>query len=648
VTDALTAATASPGPAGAAPTAPGGERLACVYVLTLEEPYLTRARVSLASVRRHDPGLDVTLVVPSADARARSPGETALLALADRVLLVPPAHAGSRYFQDNRRHLADVDADRILYLDVDTIAFASLRDLAGRFAGYDVAARASPWIWRHGYERRLAPDLVAPLNGGVLCLSRSFCETWATRAPARHAALADDPRRGELVRWLRSLSPTAYHRDEFVLSEEAWSGRWSVGLMTQRDCYLLDRWPAQEDPSEWLRSTILHTYSQTWEACVERLREVTDLPYAGAARGGRRPAAGALGAELGERGTGVSQGQSATAVADPAARFDQRWLDWLVAQLLARQRQDVLVDVLVRRGFPQAFAESKVAELASSPILLAAARAHRPKAKAASMLALLGELFARSGFALEKRRLEAHEFYRDYFFANRPVVLTGLMDDWPARTAWRPERLRARFADVVVEITDGREGDTRYEGNFLAHRRSVTFAEYVDMVVTGGPTNDYYLVARNHVLERTELRALKDDFSCPAGFLDPDPPVVPYVRLWFGPAGTLTPLHCDDRNILFGQVHGRKQVRLIAPQFLGSLANDVACYSSIDLEAVDLERYPAMANVPVLETELEPGEFLFIPLGWWHWVKSLDVSISLTFTNFFHNEPELVWRQATA
>jgi ribosomal protein L16 Arg81 hydroxylase len=31
---------------------------------------------------------------------------------------------------------------------------------------------------------------------------------------------------------------------------------------------------------------------------------------------------------------------------------------------------------------------------------------------------------------------------------------------------------------------------------------------------------------------------------------------------------------------------------------------------------------------------LEPGEAIFIPVGWWHHVKSLEVSISVSFTNF--------------
>jgi len=38
--------------------------LACAYVVTLDEPHRTRAALSLATLRRHDPEVRVVVLVP--------------------------------------------------------------------------------------------------------------------------------------------------------------------------------------------------------------------------------------------------------------------------------------------------------------------------------------------------------------------------------------------------------------------------------------------------------------------------------------------------------------------------------------------------------------------------------------------------------
>jgi ribosomal protein L16 Arg81 hydroxylase len=87
-------------------------------------------------------------------------------------------------------------------------------------------------------------------------------------------------------------------------------------------------------------------------------------------------------------------------------------------------------------------------------------------------------------------------------------------------------------------------------------------------------------------------------------------------------------------NILLAQVVGRKRITLI-PSFESHLVyNHIGVYSQVDCENPDLSRYPLFAKASKFETVLEPGEVLFIPVGWWHQVRSLDVSISVSCTNF--------------
>jgi hypothetical protein len=40
-----------------------------------------------------------------------------------------------------------------------------------------------------------------------------------------------------------------------------------------------------------------------------------------------------------------------------------------------------------------------------------------------------------------------------------------------------------------------------------------------------------------------------------------------------------------------------------------------------------------MRDVRVLDVVVEPGETLFLRLGWWHQVDALAISVSLSLTN---------------
>lgn len=62
--------------------------------------------------------------------------------------------------------------------------------------------------------------------------------------------------------------------------------------------------------------------------------------------------------------------------------------------------------------------------------------------------------------------------------------------------------------------------------------------------------------------------------------------------------------------------------------------NDTGVFSAGELPKFDENRRPALKNVTPMEVTLEPGQSLFIRVGWWHCVEALDVSISLSFTNF--------------
>lgn len=64
------------------------------------------------------------------------------------------------------------------------------------------------------------------------------------------------------------------------------------------------------------------------------------------------------------------------------------------------------------------------------------------------------------------------------------------------------------------------------------------------------------------------------------------------------------------------------------------LYNDKGVFSQVDVRQLDSDRFPLFQSARKLEVILEPGDAIFIPIAAWHMVESLDVSISLTFTDF--------------
>ena len=238
-------------------------------------------------------------------------------------------------------------------------------------------------------------------------------------------------------------------------------------------------------------------------------------------------------------------------------------------------------------------------------------------------------------------RLPAHEFRRRFYASNRPVKLLAMIDHWPAMRRWTPTHFHDAYGSALVEVCTRREADPNYEINLERHRCTMTMRDFTALVAAGAG-NDAYLVANNRAFEKSGLAALLDDVGPLPGYLNDRDPTRTY--LWFGAAGTVTPLHHDTVNVLFCQIHGRKRVLLIAPDETPWLYNDVAVYSDVTMEAPDLRRHPLFRYVAPLEVVVGPGEILFVPVGWWHHVRALDTSISISFTNFdFPNEYH--WRQ---
>lgn len=302
---------------------------------------------------------------------------------------------------------------------------------------------------------------------------------------------------------------------------------------------------------------------------------------------------------------------------------------WVAENLLRGADPADVRDALVERGVPAGPVIAAIARAQRSPELAAAVAVVRANARAAMTARLRAELRRCAASRLERRAMPSPaEFLARYYATGTPAIFTDVVPRWPAFARWSPEYLRANFGAAEIEMSIGRSEDPDPDVRFREHCRTTTMADYVDRVLAAGQGNDLYLIANNRNLARPGLAGLLGDVHLPAGLFD-EARSATCGALWFGPAATVTSLHHDTSNIFFCQVVGRKRFRLYAPDEPVLLAHARGVYSSLDPE-----RSEALRGVPAFDEVLAPGEALFLPVGWWHHVRALDLSVSVAFNNF--------------
>lgn len=288
---------------------------------------------------------------------------------------------------------------------------------------------------------------------------------------------------------------------------------------------------------------------------------------------------------------------------------------------------------LVAAGVSAASARYEIDRLGKDPLAVALRRQAARLAKQRWLFANQQRLAfeAEGGFALDTlEKVDPDHFYRHYYDANRPAKLLGLVDHWPALSLWSLDHFAVVAGGAVVEAQVERERSPDYEIAKDNHRRPVRFAELIEWLRADAPSNDIYLTAYNSGANAAALAPLWDDME-PLAILDQRSDCDGFF--WLGPKGTLTPWHHDLTNNLLIQIVGRKRIRMAPPWASERMKNRIHCFSDWNNNPLPAGQGDA-ETPPVIETVIGPGEAVFLPVGWWHQVETLDLSASMSFTSF--------------
>ena len=218
------------------------------------------------------------------------------------------------------------------------------------------------------------------------------------------------------------------------------------------------------------------------------------------------------------------------------------------------------------------------------------------------------------------------EFIEKYLKPRKPVVIRNMAKKWPAYQKWTMDYMKEVVGDVEVPLYDSSKADPAAPINASAAR--MKFSDYVDLIQRE-PT-DLRIFLFDPIKYAPNL--LKDYIfpkDLMGGFLDK------YPNLFFGGKGSVTFLHfdIDMAHIFHTHFNGRKHILLFDYKWKDRLYKiPYATYAleDYDIENPDFTKFPALDGVEGIECFLEHGDTLFMPTGWWHWMKYLDGSFSIS------------------
>jgi Cupin-like domain len=236
-----------------------------------------------------------------------------------------------------------------------------------------------------------------------------------------------------------------------------------------------------------------------------------------------------------------------------------------------------------------------------------------------------------------------------------PVIITDATELWPARSKWTFEFFRTAYGSDWATAPLGWGSDVA---------RLTKLAAYIDFLDTPNAELPGFWVAKNgqplkvapepgaappylmgwHAFQKHP--ELYDDITpAPYFVLDLVFALSPTLRrvfewtstydywaVYLGPAGSLSPLHRDywNTHAYLAQIQGRKRAILFSPE-----DSDFLYGGEVDPEQPDFGRFPLFDRATAYECVIEPGETLLMPADWWHCVRGLEKSITVSH-NFFN------------
>ena len=228
------------------------------------------------------------------------------------------------------------------------------------------------------------------------------------------------------------------------------------------------------------------------------------------------------------------------------------------------------------------------------------------------------------------------EFLEDFVKPQIPVVIENLVGEWPAVQKWDFDYMREKVGEKVVPLYDDRPVD--YKDGFNEPHAKMKMSEYIDLLQRE-PTR--YRIFLYNVLK--EVPELQDDFDFPDVGLRL---MKSLPMLFFGGEDSYTFMHYDIdlANILHFHFQGEKECILYPfgeKKHLYKVPHSLITHESIDFSNPDFDTWPALRNASGYRTRLNHGQTLYMPEGYWHYMRYITPGFSMSMRAIARNPKNL-------
>ena len=223
------------------------------------------------------------------------------------------------------------------------------------------------------------------------------------------------------------------------------------------------------------------------------------------------------------------------------------------------------------------------------------------------------------------KNITKEEFINKYYKPQLPVLIESLTKDWAAYKKWNLDYIQDKAGDQEVPLYNNEAA--KGTQSVYAPVKEMKLYDYIEILKTQ-PT-DLRIFFYNILNSMPEL--LKD-------FTYPDIGLKFFKRLpalFFGGGNSKVFTHYDIDlpDSMHFHFHGKKSVTLFSPEqtkYLYKVPFAIHNIDKIDMDNPDFEKYPALQYAQGIQVYMNHGDALYMPSGYWHYIKYLDGGFSMT------------------